>query len=395
MYHHSKLKTKLVYIFNQKYSSKLCHFITACRRKAISWDTLYFHQKENSSNENQRCSRSPSPTASSGVDNGSVKDNLAVDPLDIQDLNQQINPDNRSILSGGTSTGWLPDVAAIMWKRMLGSLGNVNQIVKSELHYQIFRYLVDMTNNLIKIKNNLGISPDNLNTPPLPELAPPIGIVAPWCYGALMLDVSYKKGKIAAIQLLCTLATNNSMKRKDDITLFFNFLHLILIGEDRDLMFTALSHINGSKLLSMLLPGHTLLLLDIVHASTVLLTSSDFNKSMPRADVISLLGCLLCYPSDRYPKPVLQPSHDFQLMECPDMQDHILNIVLRCARREPTAKGRCVSLSFLGQWVFHVLSQPIDVSKYRKNDQNIPSNRNERKTCVRYHARITEVITFL
>lgn len=354
----------------------------------MSWDTLYLQQKENFNNENRRCSRSPSPTASSGVDTGSVKDNLAVDALDIQDINENINPDTRSILSGGTSTGWLPDVAAIMWKRMLGSLGNVNQIVKSELHYQIFRYLVDMTNNLIKIKCNLGISHDNLNTPPMPELTPPINIVAPWCYGALMLDTTYKKGKIAAIQLLSTLAINNSMKKKDEITLFFNFLHLILIGEDRDLMFTALSYINGSKLLSLLLPGHTLLLLDIVHASTVLLTSSDFSKCMPRADVISLLGCLLCYPSDRYPRPVLQPSHDFQLMECPDMQDHILNIVLRCARREPTAKGRCASLSFLGQWVLHALSQPISDNKCKPN---IPSKRKEKKTSVRYHARITEV----
>lgn len=343
----------------------------------------------NTNNENQRCSRSPSPTASSGVDNGSVKDNLTVDPLDTQDINHYINPDNRSILSGGSSTGWLPDVAAVMWKRMLGSLGNVNLITQHDLHYQIFRYLVDMTNNLIKIKHNLGISLDNLNTPPQPRLTPPINIAAPWCYGALILDSAYKKGKVSAIQLLCTLAINNSLKNKNEITIFFYFLHLILIGEDRDLIFTALSYINGSNFLSMLLPGHTLLLLDIVHASTILLTSSDFNKCVPRADVISLLGCLLCYPIDRYPKPVLQPSHNLQLMECPDMQEHILNIILRCARREPTAKGRCVSLSFLGQWVLHALSRPIGHRKQNKMSNYVLMNQNEIKA---YHSRITEVL---
>lgn len=345
---------------------------------------------------NDRCSRSPSPTASSGIDNGSVKDSrsnmdtLAVDSLDSQN-NQSNSTDNRSIISGGTSTGWLPDVAAIMWKRMLGSLGDVNLITKSELHYQVFRYLVEMTNNLIKIKHNLGISPDNLNTPPQPELTPPIGIVVPWCYGALMLDNSYKKGKIAAIQLLCNVAINKSIKKRDEVTLFYNFLHFILIGEDRDLMFTVLSHVCGSKLLSLLLPGHTLLLLDIVHASTILLTSSDSNKNLPRADVISLLGSLLCYPSDRYPKPVLQPSQGFELMECPDMQDHILNIVLRCARREPTAKGRCVAISFLGQWLLQALSQPITNLPENKFQQNIPSNMKERKFVNKYHPRITEV----
>ncbi|KAL5289618.1 RALGAPA2 family protein [Megaselia abdita] len=366
----------------------------AYKRKAISLDSL-FQQKEKINYNNRRCSRSPSPTASSGIDNVSVKDNLVVDPLDLQDGNHHINSDNRSIISGGTSTGWLPDVAAIMWKRMLGSLGNVNQINKSELHYQIFRYLVDMTNNLIKIKINLGITHDNINTPYLAELTPPIGIVAPWCYGALMLDSSYKKGKIAAIQLLCTLATNKYMKAKDDITIFINFLHFILIGEDRDLMFTALSYLCGSKILSMLLPGHTLLLLDIVHASTILLTSSDFKEGMQRSDVISLLGCLLCYPSDRYPKPVLQPSPGFDLMECPDMQDHILNIVLRCARREPTARGRCVSLSFLGQWILHALTQTFIVPKDTRFKQNIPSNFKETKLVPQYHPRITECMHVL
>ena len=38
------------------------------------------------------------------------------------------NSTPRSVMSGGSVKGWLPDVAVVLWRRMLGSLGNINNI---------------------------------------------------------------------------------------------------------------------------------------------------------------------------------------------------------------------------------------------------------------------------
>ncbi|XP_053946635.1 probable Rho GTPase-activating protein CG5521 isoform X2 [Anastrepha ludens] len=319
-------------------------------------------------NESGADSRSPSPTASSGIEGSSIKDAqmqidvLAVDSGSLEEGSSGsfLGSERRSIILGGTATGWLPDSTAIMWKRMLGALGDVNRIPKAELHAQVFKHLLDMTTNLLKIKQNQGISTDNQSTPAPPTLVPPIGIVAPWCYGALELDKSFKKGKLLSLQLLCSLAVHGAVSGMHHLPIFYHALHKLLTGEDRDLIYAILKHLEGPRFLSLLLPGHTLLLLDIVHASAILLTSLEANRTTPRAEVASLLGSLLCYPPTLIPRPVLQPSPQiFELMECPDLQDHILNIVLRCARREPSAKARCIALSQLGQWILLKLSQPL------------------------------------
>uniref|UniRef100_A0A034VTC4 Putative Rho GTPase-activating protein CG5521 n=1 Tax=Bactrocera dorsalis TaxID=27457 RepID=A0A034VTC4_BACDO len=172
-----------------------------------------------------------------------------------------------------------------------------------------------------------------------------------------------KKGKLLALQLLCSLAVHGAVSGMQHLPLFYHSLHKLLTGEDRDLIYAILKHVEGPRFLSLLLPGHTLLLLDIVHASAILLTSLEANRNTPRAEVAALLGSLLCYPSTLIPRPVLQPSPQiFELMECPDLQDHILNIVLRCARREPSAKARCIALSQLGQWILLKLSHPLHTS---------------------------------
>lgn len=338
---------------------------------------------DNDSNDED--SRSPSPTASSGIEGGSMKDaQMQIDVLAVdsggslgesEGNSGSYQTERRSIILGGTATGWLPDSTAIMWKRMLGALGDVNRIPKAELHAQVFKHLLDMTLNLVKIKNNQGISSDNLQTPPPPTLVPPIGIVAPWCYGALTLDKSFKKGKLWAVQLLCTLTVNGAVTGMQHLPLFYYSLHRLLTGEDRELIYTALKYLDGPRFLSLLLPGHTLLLLDIVHASAILLTSLEANRITPRAEVAALLGTLLCYPSTLLPRPLLQPTpQQFELMECADLQDHILNIVLRCARREPSAKARCIALSQLGQWILMKLSHPLAGAKGETNkfQQSIP-----------------------
>ncbi|KAH8362863.1 hypothetical protein KR084_002040 [Drosophila pseudotakahashii] len=386
-------------------------------RRAMSLDSLARTKGEaeetdsyqEGDNESGAGSRSPSPTASSGIEGGSIKDaQLQIDAsLDDANSGSYGSGSNsgsvsgrRCIILGGSAEGWHPDSTSIMWKRMLGALGDVNRISKAELHAQVFMHLLEMTQNLIKIKQNQGISADNQSTPPMPTLVPPIGIVAPWCYGSLSLDRSFKKGKLWALQLMCSLAIHGAVGMQQ-LPLFYHALHQLLTGEDRDLIYAILKHLEGPRLLSLLLPGHTLLLLDLVHASAILLTSLEVSRSTPRAEVAALLGSLLCYPSSLLPRPVLQPSpQKFELMECPDLQDHILNIVLRCARREPSAKARCIALSQLGQWLLMRLSQPLPVSSSsgRGNlfQQAVPHHKDvhPKETQV-YNPRIKEVLQVL
>ncbi|GAB0092803.1 Probable Rho GTPase-activating protein CG5521 [Sergentomyia squamirostris] len=333
-------------------------------RRALSLDSIRPPDGGRGGDDSRHDSRSPSPTASSGIEGGSIKDSpLQIDmmagdssSIDTQD-DGNLSIDRRSILAGGSARGWLPDVAAIMWKRMLGALGDVNQIQSPKLHAQIFRHLVDMTSSLIKIRLNQGISNDNQTTPIPPTLVPPIGLIAPWCFGALALDGQYREGKLYALQLLCTMAKNSQLNGMDQLPLFYSSLHQALTGVDRDLAYTALRFLGGPRFLSLLLPGHTLLLLDLVHASTVLITSSNCGSLAPRAEVAGLLGSLLCFPKSSLPKPVLNPSTPHvDLMECPDLQEHVLNVIMRCARRELTSKARCIAIAALGQWIVQNLS---------------------------------------
>lgn len=54
-------------------------------------------------------------------------------------------------MAGGTLTGWHADVATVMWRRMLGILGDVNSIMDPEIHAQVFDYLCELWQNLAKV----------------------------------------------------------------------------------------------------------------------------------------------------------------------------------------------------------------------------------------------------
>lgn len=262
-------------------------------------------------------------------------DSSSIDTQDDYSCNNNLSADRRSILAGGSAKGWLPDVAAVMWTRMLGALGDVNKILNPKLHAEVFRYLVHMTESLIKIRLNQCVTSDNLSTPAPPSLVPPVGIVLPWCFGALILDQQYQQGKLYAMQLLCIIAKNSTLS-SEQLPLFYQSLHQALTGEDRAMAFAVIKYLGGPRFLSLLMPGHTLLLLDLVHASTIVMTSSDIRNS-PRAEVAGLLGSLLCFPKTSLPGPVLQPAEPhIDLMECPDLQvsnhSFIFNFILKPIR---------------------------------------------------------------
>ena len=60
--------------------------------------------------------------------------------------------DDCSIIAGGTLTGWHPDSAAVLWRRVLGILGDVNNIQSPKIHARVFGYRYELWYKLAKVR---------------------------------------------------------------------------------------------------------------------------------------------------------------------------------------------------------------------------------------------------
>ena len=57
----------------------------------------------------------------------------------------------KSVLVGGACQGWLPDVSVVLWRRMLGALGDVNKIDDPAIHASVFEHLCDLQDTLQRV----------------------------------------------------------------------------------------------------------------------------------------------------------------------------------------------------------------------------------------------------
>ncbi|XP_061700796.1 ral GTPase-activating protein subunit alpha-1 isoform X5 [Syngnathoides biaculeatus] len=261
-----------------------------------------------------------------------------------------------SVMAGGSLTGWHADVATVMWRRMLGILGDVNTIKDPEIHAQVFDYLCELWQNLAKIRDNLGISHDNQSSPPPPVLIPPLRILTPWLFKATMLTERYKQGKLHAYKLICRI-----MKRRQDVspntdflTHFYNIMHQGLLHQDQDIVNTIIKHCSP-RFFSVGLPGATMLILDFIIAASRVTACSSLNA--PRVEAQILLGSLVCFPNYYGELPALHPTiADVALTKFPDVKEHVIKTILTSARDEPSAPARCVALCSLGIWLAEELA---------------------------------------
>uniref|UniRef100_G1MB66 Ral GTPase activating protein catalytic subunit alpha 1 n=1 Tax=Ailuropoda melanoleuca TaxID=9646 RepID=G1MB66_AILME len=256
-----------------------------------------------------------------------------------------------SVMAGGTLTGWHADVATVMWRRMLGILGDVNAIMDPEIHAQVFDYLCELWQNLAKIRDNLGISTDNLTSPSPPVLIPPLRILTPWLFKATMLTDKYKQGKLHAYKLIC-----NTMKRRQDVspnrdflTHFYNIMHCGLLHIDQDIVNTIIKHCSP-QFFSLGLPGATMLIMDFIVAAGRVASSAFLNA--PRVEAQVLLGSLVCFPNLYCELRALHPNiPDIAVSQFTDVKELIIKTVLSSARDEPSGPARCVALCSLGIWI--------------------------------------------
>lgn len=259
-------------------------------------------------------------------------------------------------MAGGGVRGWLPDVAVVLWRRMLSALGDVNNIKDPALHGQVMEYLVQLTQTLIKIRLNQGVSGDNQVTPPIPELIPPLTVIAPWCFKAIQLSSRYEVGKLAAYRLICLLTVQplDINLPKDHLTLFYRAVHHGISSNDIKIIY-ALVKYTGSRLFSLNLPGSSLLILDFIHAANIILDCQDVNA--PRTEAISILGSLLSLPISSENFTVLKPNDEnIETIICPDIKELILTILIKSCRHEPTGVARCLALSSIAIFIYRELS---------------------------------------
>ncbi|KAH0620528.1 hypothetical protein JD844_021092 [Phrynosoma platyrhinos] len=252
-----------------------------------------------------------------------------------------------SVMAGGTLTGWHADVATVMWRRMLGILGDVNSIMDPEIHAQVFDYLCELWQNLAKIRDNLGISTDNMTSPSPPVLIPPLRILTPWLFKATMLSDKYKQGKLHAYKLIC-----NTMKRRQDVspnrdflTHFYNIMHCGLLHVDQDIVNTIIKHCSP-QFFSLGLPGATMLIMDFIVAAGRVAASSFLNA--PRVEAQVLLGSLVCFPNLYCELPALHPNTpDIVVSQFTEVKELIIKTILSSAREEPSGPASGLNGCFL------------------------------------------------
>uniref|UniRef100_A0A671KH11 Ral GTPase-activating protein subunit alpha-1-like n=1 Tax=Sinocyclocheilus anshuiensis TaxID=1608454 RepID=A0A671KH11_9TELE len=197
-----------------------------------------------------------------------------------------------SVMAGGTLTGWHADVATVMWRRMLGILGDVNSIKDPEIHAQVFDYLCELWQNLAKVNTQ---SPSECSERMI--------------YSATMLGERYKQGKLHAYKLICKI-----MKRRQDVspnsdflTHFYYIMHCGLLHQDQDIVNTIIKHCSP-RFFSIGLPGATMLILNFIVAAS-------------------------------------------RVTACSSLNEHIIKHILTSARDEPSAPARSVALCSLGIWL--------------------------------------------
>ncbi|XP_022817370.1 probable Rho GTPase-activating protein CG5521 isoform X1 [Spodoptera litura] len=339
-------------------------------RRWYSLDSLR-NSSQHEERDSASGSRSPSPAPSSGVESSSIKDSplqidLASDGGNVEwtenesgeSLGGASGGEGVGVVMGGRARGWLPDVAAVLWRRMLAALGDPNLLRDPHAHANLYSYLIHLNSTLLKISANQTL---NGNT----EIHVPFNLVAGWCLEAEALPPSHRAGKLLALRLLCEStqaqgpgapSSCNNRLHLAHLHLYQRALHHGLTGEDRSVVDVLVEHA-APRYLSLALDGYSLLLLDFVHASTVVLNSSDMGPSCPRTAAVTFLGSLLSLPDGLMNAPMLQPyPHQYNTVSCPDLKEHVLNIVVRVCRREGGAAARCAGACALTAHVCHLLA---------------------------------------
>ncbi|XP_059504336.1 ral GTPase-activating protein subunit alpha-2 isoform X4 [Stegostoma tigrinum] len=266
--------------------------------------------------------------------------------------------DECSIIAGGTLTGWHADAAAVLWRRILGILGDVNCICCPKIHALVFEYLYELWHKLAKIRDNLGVSLDNQNSPQSPILIPPLRMFVSWLFKATTLPNEYKEGRLQAYRLICDIMTKRQdvLPNSDFLVHCYHVIHRGIVSEDQDVLNVLAKHCSPRFFL-IGLPGFTMMVGDFITVATRVLNSDVVDA--PRYEAQILLGSLVCFPNLYQQMSLLQPvtgASDI-ITGNEDIKDYLINILIKNARNETCETARCIAMCSLGIWISEELVQ--------------------------------------
>uniref|UniRef100_A0AAR2J6B1 Rap-GAP domain-containing protein n=1 Tax=Pygocentrus nattereri TaxID=42514 RepID=A0AAR2J6B1_PYGNA len=257
--------------------------------------------------------------------------------------------DDISIIAGGCLTGWHADSAFVIWRRILGILGDVNSIRCPRIHAKVFSYLYELWHKLAKIRDNLGINVDNQSALPRPLFIPPLRMLASWLFKATMLPAEFKTGKLQAYRLICEMMTKHQdvLPNSDFLVHLYHVMHKGFTSDDSDVL-NMMIRWCSPRFFFLGLPGFTMLVGDFITAAARVLSSDSFEA--PRTEAQTLLGSLVCFPNLYQEIPSLQ--------SLPGTQDIVVGKEdIKPNNTEPCLCCRCVAICSLGLWVCEELGQ--------------------------------------
>lgn len=263
---------------------------------------------------------------------------------DLPDEYTEIDEDT-TVMAGGRKTGWSADVAYVLWKRILGVLGDVNKIENPEIHARVFGYLHKQWEILYKVRNNLSVSATNTETPEPPELVPPLYLFVPWCLGAFQLDSRYQDGQSLALELICRQFIVNIYNDYElDNHMVCQFYRLLRwsLGQTDNLEFTYKAVKScGGGFFSRNLPGSQVLIPHFLDACEKIAKSSDLDDGCPRVEAQQLVQSLIFVTKDD--------------TEC---QRRIGEFIIYSCQFDPSGQSRCVAFQSLSLWLVSRLTMP-------------------------------------
>ncbi|XP_052475729.1 ral GTPase-activating protein subunit alpha-2 isoform X1 [Carassius gibelio] len=266
--------------------------------------------------------------------------------------------DDVSIIAGGSLTGWHADSAFVLWRRILGILGDVNSIHCARIHAKVFSYLYELWHKLAKIRDNLGIRVDADTAVARPLFIPPLRMLASWIFKATMLPSEFKAGKLQAYKLICEMMTKHQdvLPNSDFLVHLYHVMHKGFTSDDQDVLNTMIRWCSP-RFFFLGLPGFTMLVGDFITAAARVLNTDSFEA--PRVEAQTVLGSLVCFPNLYQQIPSLQtvPGSEDIVVGKEDMKDYLVNILLKTARNETCEGARCVAICSLGLWVCEELRQ--------------------------------------
>ncbi|KAM6144405.1 ral GTPase-activating protein subunit alpha-2 isoform 2-T2 [Erethizon dorsatum] len=309
----------------------------------------------------QACEEDPDlSTPSDTVADSDARQWLQLSPTEASNLTEHGEglADDCSIVAGGNLTGWHPDSAAVLWRRILGILGDVNNIQSPKIHAKVLGYLCELWYKLAKIRDNLAVSLDNQSSPSPPVLIPPLRMFASWLFKATTLPNEYKEGKLQAYRLICAMMTRrqDALPNSDFLVHFYLAMHLGLTSEDQDILNTIIRHC-PPRFFSLGLPGFSMLVGDFITAAARVLGTDML--AAPRSEALTILGSLVCFPNIYREIPLLQsvPEISEVVTGTEDVKHYLINILLKNATEEPNECARCVAICSLGVWICEELVQ--------------------------------------